>query len=69
METQKTLNSQTNLEKEKNGAGSIQFLDFRLYYNARVIKTMLLAQKQKYRSMEQDKTPVINPRTDVLCFA
>ena len=69
METQKTLNSQTNLEKEKNGAGGIKFLDFRLYYNARVIKTMLLAQKQKYRSMEQDKTTEINPCTDVLCFA
>ena len=69
METQKTLNSQTNLEKEKNVAVGIKFLDFRLYYNARVIKTMLLAQKQKYRSMEQDKTSEINPCTDVLCFA
>ena len=69
METQKTPNSQTNPEGKKNRAGSIKFLDFRLYYNARVIKTMLLAQKQKYRSMEQDKTPEINPFTDMLCFA
>ena len=38
METQKTLNSQSNLEK-KNGTGEINFLDFRLSYKAIVIKT------------------------------
>ena len=34
----------------------IRTLDFRLYYKATVIKgSMVQAQKQKYRSMEQDK--------------
>jgi len=39
METQKTPNSQYNLEKEKNGAGSIRLPDFKLSYNPIVIKT------------------------------
>ena len=39
MKAQKTLNSQSNLEKE-NGAGEIRLTDFRLYYKAIVIKTV-----------------------------
>ena len=37
VETQKTLNSQSNLEKEKQKESG--FLNFRLYYTAIVIKT------------------------------
>ena len=48
------------LKKEK-GDGEIRLSDFRLYYKATVINTlainMVLAQKQKYRSMEQDRKP------------
>ena len=39
METQKTLNSQSNLEKEKR-TGGIRLPDFRLYYKATIMKTV-----------------------------
>ena len=39
MDTQKTLNSQSNLEKE-NRARANRLPDFRLYYEATVIKTV-----------------------------
>ena len=57
METQKTGNSQSNLEKEKqswrNQALRLQTI-LQSYSNQ---DSMVLAQKQKYRSMEQDRKP------------
>ena len=61
METQKTPNSQTNLEKEKqsrrNQAPGLQTI-LQSYSNQ---ESMVLAQKQKYRSMEQDRKPRDKP--------
>ena len=57
METQKTPNSQSNVEKEKqswrNQAPRLQTI-LQSYSNQ---DSMVLAQKQKYRSMEQDRNP------------
>ena len=61
METQKTPNSQSNLEKEKwswrNQAPGLQAI-LQSYSNQ---DSMVLAQKQKYRSMEQDRKPRDKP--------
>ena len=61
METQKTLNSQGNLEKEKwswrNQAPQLQTI-LQSYSNQ---DSMVLAQKQKYRSMVQDRKPRDRP--------
>ena len=55
METQKISNSQSNLEKEKlswrNQAPWLQTI-LQSYSHQ---NSMVLSQKQKYRSMEQDK--------------
>ena len=61
METQKTPNSQSNLEKEKrswrNQASCLQTI-LQSYSNQ---DSMVLAQKQKYRSMEQERKPRDKP--------
>ena len=61
METQKILNSQNNLEKEKwrwmNQGHGLQTI-LQRYSNH---DSMVIAQKQKYRSMEQDRKPRDKP--------
>ena len=60
METQKTLIAKTILAGER--VGIIRLPDFRLYYNAMVIKnSMVLARKQKYRLVEWDREPRNKP--------
>ena len=61
METQKTPNSKSNAEKEKkswrNQAPWLQTI-LQIYSHQ---NSMVLAQKQKYRSMEQDRKPRYKP--------
>ena len=61
METQKIPNSQSNLQKGKrswrNQAPGLQTI-LQSYSNQ---DSMVLAQKQKYRSMEQDRKPRDKP--------
>ena len=63
METQKTLNSQSSLDKEewswRNQSSWLQII----LQNYSHQDTMVLAQKQKYRPMEQDRKAEINPCT------
>ena len=43
--------------RKKNGTGGINLPDFRHYYEASRQNSMVLAQKQKYRSMKQNRNP------------
>ena len=61
METQKTSNSQSNLEKEE-WSGSNQLTWFQTILKSFSHQdSMVLAQKQIYRSMEQDRNPRDKP--------
>ena len=57
MEIQKTLNSQSNLEKEEwNWRNQLAWLQALLQSHSHQ-HSMVLAQRQKYRSMEQNRKP------------
>ena len=61
MKTQKTLNSQSNLEKEKRSwrNHAPRFQTILQSYSQQ--DSMVLAPKQKYRSLEQDRKPRDKP--------
>ena len=57
MKTQKTPNSQNNFEVEQTG---VMLPDFRLYYKATIIKTVVFAQRYPDQC---NKSTEINPHT------
>ena len=62
MEIQKNSRIAKAILRKKNGTGGINFPDFRLYYKASQ-DSMVLAQRQKYRSMNKIESPEINTCT------
>ena len=62
METQKTLNSQSSLEKEEWSWRNQPFWLQIILQSYSHQDSMVLAQKQKYRPMEQDRKPRNKPR-------
>ena len=58
MEIQNILNSQSNLEKERELEDSGSLTILQSYSN---LDSILLSQKQKYRSTEQDRKPRDKP--------
>ena len=61
IETQKTLNSQSNIEKEKRSWRNQATRLHTLLHSYSNQDSMVLAKKQKYRSMEQDRKPRDKP--------
>ena len=43
--------------RKKHGTGGLNLPDFRFYYKASHQDSLVLAQRQKYRSMEQNRNP------------
>ena len=62
MEIQKSLNNQSNLEKEWNRRNQPAWLQALLQSHSHQ-DSMVLVQRQKYRSMEQNRKPRDNPHT------